>query len=692
MAISDILQIIADARVDARSLSEFVFKPADFMVKRRLGGDIHTLKHYLDNFDETKTIISAYVATIPTIVNDAINNTAVAGGVLADTFVTMTANGAGTVPRSLRDVNSDTTNLTNFIPPIEMAAIKNHASTYDCSAALAAAVATGKRVTVPTAGTYSFTTGYNGTTNFDVVATTEGVIFDLNAVTAAYAIVNSGAVLKINTQNNAAIVAGSRVALGVNITGLQTGDWLCFYNPTDFSYSEYRANYRAGEWKQIAYVDGTNVYFTKPFYADYAANTLDIYKLNSVKCHIENIHVLHKNLKSGAIKFTFSSNASDKDMTFDSKAGAVITYDRCVGHKSINPNGHNVGNNQGLDYGIVVSNSQHGRINGGDIYSQRHAAATGGGNDICSVPVSDFRVYDATLTNDPQFTIGAADFHGNTRDSSYERCNITGGTNIGGGDRCYYIDCDIASNKDGVVGFGRELIGGDFGYIDCRAIAMGNPQLASGVATFDFGGASEAFNSKTKSALKLNIVNFKFKTNTVFEVDNVSFCKVTNRGSTQKFNINIDDVTFDMPMKFKHLLLLDLKSGIAASDGIIVDNISGNTPKSIVAGYAASQGYLDAPMRLQQLSGKLLVTTQAVSTQLTPTVTLPFLYPKNANVQLTARLGNGISDTTIAGQSTYALIPIQATTDRIQARINAPAAFTAGTAIEIIYTVGIRDI
>ena len=114
MAVSDILQIIADASVDARSLSEFVFKPADFMVKRRLGGDIHTLKHYLDNFDETKTIISAYVATIPTIVNDAINNTAVEGGVLADTFVTMTKKGEGTVARNLRDVNADKIVLADY--------------------------------------------------------------------------------------------------------------------------------------------------------------------------------------------------------------------------------------------------------------------------------------------------------------------------------------------------------------------------------------------------------------------------------------------------------------------------------------------------------------------------------------------------------------------------------------------------
>ena len=54
--------------------------------------------------------------TIQTIdfVNDAINNTAVEGGILADTFVTVTTNGVGTVARTQRDKNKDTINIKDF--------------------------------------------------------------------------------------------------------------------------------------------------------------------------------------------------------------------------------------------------------------------------------------------------------------------------------------------------------------------------------------------------------------------------------------------------------------------------------------------------------------------------------------------------------------------------------------------------
>ena len=58
------------------------------------------------------TDIARQIAT--DITNDAINNTAVEGGVLADTFVTATANAAGSVPRTQRDINSQFISIADF--------------------------------------------------------------------------------------------------------------------------------------------------------------------------------------------------------------------------------------------------------------------------------------------------------------------------------------------------------------------------------------------------------------------------------------------------------------------------------------------------------------------------------------------------------------------------------------------------
>ncbi len=63
MAINDIVQTIAEARFDARSLSEFVFKPASFMVARRLAPSVHTLQYYVNRFE---TIDSSFTQALNT--------------------------------------------------------------------------------------------------------------------------------------------------------------------------------------------------------------------------------------------------------------------------------------------------------------------------------------------------------------------------------------------------------------------------------------------------------------------------------------------------------------------------------------------------------------------------------------------------------------------------------------------------
>lgn len=135
MAINDIVQTIAGARVDARSLSDFVFKPAGFKVARRLAPPVDTLQFYIDRFNSLNGDFSSFVSValsslndsvaeaqgkveyIEATVQDAINNTAVEGGILADTFVTATAKSAGMIARSQREINAERTSIGDFGNP-----------------------------------------------------------------------------------------------------------------------------------------------------------------------------------------------------------------------------------------------------------------------------------------------------------------------------------------------------------------------------------------------------------------------------------------------------------------------------------------------------------------------------------------------------------------------------------------------
>ena len=81
--------LVSNLYTDKRTLSEFIYKPADFMVTRRLAPPINTLQFYIDRLSLAATEAEGKVTYIETTVQDAINSTAVEGGVLADTFLTV---------------------------------------------------------------------------------------------------------------------------------------------------------------------------------------------------------------------------------------------------------------------------------------------------------------------------------------------------------------------------------------------------------------------------------------------------------------------------------------------------------------------------------------------------------------------------------------------------------------------------
>lgn len=133
-------------------------------------------------------------------------------------------------------------------------------------------------------------------------------------------------------------------------------------------------------------------------------------------------------------------------------------------------------------------------------------------------------------------------------------------------------------------------------------------------------------------------------------------------------------------------------TGSALSDRIILDNLKGVATRNLVTTPITNgETYANTPMRLPTLSGKLTFKTIATTSQVTSIVTLPFFYPRNPMIQLTARAVNGVSATDIAGQPTYTVIPVQATANRVQARMNVPSAFVAGVDVEVIYTVCIKE-
>lgn len=214
----DVLKIFAEGQVDARSLSEFVFKPAGFKVTRRLAPPIDTLQFYIDKFDSLDSVFAASVATAQTTlssaiatanqklgtmdntlqaaidkvdyieftVQDAINNTAVVGGILADTFVTMTKQYPDAVARTLRDVNNDTLSVKDFD-------VKGDGTDETAKINKAATAAAGRTLYFPE-GLY-VASNISTTANFDFLLDNNATI-KLKDNSTASALFNMGAVIK----------------------------------------------------------------------------------------------------------------------------------------------------------------------------------------------------------------------------------------------------------------------------------------------------------------------------------------------------------------------------------------------------------------------------------------------------------------------------------------------------------------
>lgn len=158
---------LEDASLDAISLSEFIFKPAGIKVTRRLAPQINTLEFYLDYLkglqavyeqeDGVVSVNGVEVVPVKQAIKDSVDDILLGdyktylenkvdalpfeGGVLADTFVTVTAKyGGGS--RKLADKNTDIVNALDFFTESELTAYRLD-NTIDSTRPLQAAINSG---------------------------------------------------------------------------------------------------------------------------------------------------------------------------------------------------------------------------------------------------------------------------------------------------------------------------------------------------------------------------------------------------------------------------------------------------------------------------------------------------------------------------------------------------------------------
>lgn len=480
---------------------------------------------------------------------------------------------------------------------------------------------------------------------------------------------------------------GGRALAFSSVSGISAFDDLIIYDPTDYSFSNSRTYYRAGEFVSVATISGTTVTLAGELLDSYVAATVDIYRLNPVRVQVSDLKFIEATSGSVApLKITYGADCSADHVQFRSSFYGGLLFDRCVRFAISNTNGKNNSLASGYDYGIVISNCQDWTINGGSFMATRHGVALGGNDIACCVPTTHGKVIGATLRS--SVSAASADMHGNCRLVQYINCDIYESGTIGGQDATYK-GCQFwgRSSADGAAIVLTEVRGGDINIHDCTIYSDGNGS-AHGYIDWVVAGLP-------KATTTINIRNLRVRGLTPSSGGGAG-AKIlqiiqTATSSTQKVNVDMRGVRVDYAECQAFVHCSNNSGGTFYSDGIIADDLFGPQYTYII--------YPDADIaavntREMTQRGRVNITTTASPTAIAAAQVYKLRYSRQPRASSPGlSIDGGGASITLAGKTpisrvyeitNLAITPAMASSDG--------ANFTAGSYVAMDWEVGISDI
>lgn len=430
--------------------------------------------------------------------------------------------------------------------------------------------------------------------SFQIEAHPQAIIAPSASFSGLYLLTSTGSFTALPALSGD-LSAGGLTAVFTAAHGLAEGDWFIIYDPTNGSFNGARDYYRDGEWCQVREVtDATTVKVSRPLNGGYAAATVEVYRANLNTPSIRGGRWEHGAQR--AFLFTGCTGQLTREIVTTGACNQAIYIDRCVNWTAHSQDVFNSGVGGGEDYGIVVGNSQHGRLSGGRVYGRRHGIAMGGDDVICSVPNRDVLATALRIENDPTADAFAADLHGNCSYSGYVDCQIYGGGSIGGLSPIYR-GSSIFAGASGIVLSVDEFKGG---LVDLRRIEMTTTviNVAGGAGIVEFGAVAAYFNVNTTDDVTLLLEDFVLNAPSL--AANEVLVRMDNAGSDAAFSPRIRRGTFLTAGNALRILETN-KTGVggtAASKGIIVEDFVPELPAGSRYHLATGGHYLDFPHRL----------------------------------------------------------------------------------------------
>lgn len=497
-----------------------------------------------------------------------------------------------------------------------------------------------------------------------------------------YVLVASGSIVQIGDLGSPAVKGEASISFAA-APDLKFDDTLLIYNPSDDSFSANRSYYRAGEFCQVDGVSGTTVSLQAPLYASYNEADVNVYKVAAISVELNNPRIESDGSPLGLVDVDLVRNLQIKKPQMRHKNNSCLNVTRSVGGDVWGGRVVNEGDG-GDDYGISVGNSQEITVHGGYWYGRRHGTATGGANVVGSIPCRAINFIGCRIANDRSSSAHAADLHGNQEHCGYYNCHIMGGVSLQGADPSL-VDCTVYGDTNfGVAVLCTDVIGGVY-RIDGNTFHIFADASASTRRIIDFGGNADAVSSNTVRDLTVSVKNNTFRSSALSGASGI--IGIRNRGSDAKINLDCQGNLFDVN-NLNTVALVDLISGTASSDFIIVDN---NTTTLSTCALMSSDGdyHLLPILRMQSNRWTDDVTTSTSSSVATGSAhTFKWSYPrdpailaaKQDNTYVGNRVGVALASSLSGTSATLAIASDDATD------------FSSATAVKLIGDAAIKEV
>ena len=449
------------------------------------------------------------------------------------------ANNVSYVPAGVSAVATTVqTKLRQTVSVKDFGAVGNGVA--DDTAAIQAALNSGAKKIYAPSGTYKILSTLTIPTGVSLEGDgTDQTIFDGSAAT--YASLTSGRHIQTEEGTFTAlpalsgnVVKGATTLTFASAPSLQVNDVFLIYNPTDYSYSGFRAEYRAGEYLRVASISGNTVTLQGTLADSYTAAAVSLYRFDDMTtCKMSNFKLIGLNDLSNAVFGLYMNSCVDSvvdTVKVDNCSYTCISTSMCFNISLTNCTAtENFANSSGGgEYGLAIGNSHIVHVIGGYYASFRHGITTGGGSGLGKVTNRYVIINGAHITG--ANGVQVADFHGNTEYSTISNCTIDGGF-AGGGDYLLFTGNQIRANTANgqVAMYMSEMRGLN---ITISNNIIENPNASTGNtrgAFIDFGGNNDSITTSTYKGGTINILNNLMTWGLTATTDCPSI-KIVNRG------------------------------------------------------------------------------------------------------------------------------------------------------------------